>query len=58
MVRIKFSIYKMVGIMDIYKYLNTSIGTVMKNLEVLKLVPDQLKTKKSVSIQLDNYLIY
>ena len=56
--RIKFSIYKMVGIMDIYKYLNTSIGTVMKNLEVLKLVPDQLKTKKSVSIQLDNYLIY
>ena len=48
----------MVGIMDIYKYLNTSIGTVMKNLEVLKLVPDQLKTKKSVSIQLDNYLIY
>ena len=48
----------MVGIMDIYKYLNTSIGTVMKNLEVLKLVPDQLKTKKSVSKQLDNYLIY
>ena len=44
--------------MDIYKYLNTSIGTVMKNLEVLKLVPDQLKTKKFVSIQLDNYLIY
>ena len=58
MVRIKFSIYKMVVIIDIYKYLNTSIGTVMKNLEVLKLVPDQLKTKKSVSIQLDNYLIY
>ena len=31
--------------MDIYKSLN-SIGTVMKNPEMLKFVPDHLKTKK------------
>ena len=36
----------MVDIIDIYKSLNISIGTVMKNLEMLKLVPDHLKTKK------------
>ena len=35
----------MVGIMDIYKSLNISTGTVMKNLEMLKFVPDHLKTK-------------
>ena len=34
----------MVYIMDIYKYLNVSIGTVMKNPEMLKFVPDHLKT--------------
>ena len=38
----------MVDSMDIYKSLNISIGTIMKNLEMLKFVPDHLKTKKSV----------
>ena len=32
--------------MDIYKSLNISIGTIMKNPERLKFVPDNLKTKK------------
>ena len=36
----------MVDIMDIYKYLNISIGIVMENPEMLKFVPDHLKTKK------------
>ena len=36
----------MVDSMDIYKSLNISIGTAMKNPEMLKFVPDQLKTKK------------
>ena len=36
----------MVDIMDIYKSLNISTGTVMKNPEMLKCVPDHLKTKK------------
>ena len=35
----------MVDIMDIYKSLNLSIGIVMTNSEMLKFVPDQLKTK-------------
>ena len=43
-----FSIYKMVDSMDFYKSLNISIGTIMKNLEMLKFVPDHLKTKKNV----------
>ena len=34
--------------MDIYKYLNISVRTVMKNTEMLKFVPDHLKTKKDV----------
>ena len=38
----------MVDSMDFYKSLNISIGTIMKNLEMLKFVPDNLKTKKSV----------
>ena len=38
----------MVDIMDIYKYLNISIGIVMKNPEMLKFVLDHLKTKKNV----------
>ena len=45
-----FSIYKMVDIVDIYKSLKFSIGTVMKNPEMLKFVPDRLKTKKCVSM--------
>ena len=36
----------MVDSMDIYKYLNISIGTVKKNPEMLKFVPDHLKTEK------------
>ena len=35
----------MVDIMDIYKSLNTNIGTVMKNSEMLTFVADHLKTK-------------
>ena len=48
----------MVDIMDIYKSLNISVGTVMKNSEMLKFVPDHFKTKKCLSMQLKNYLIY
>ena len=32
--------------MDIYKFVKTSIGTVMKNPEMLKFIPEHLKTKK------------
>ena len=47
----------MVDSMDMYKSLNISIGTVIRNLEMLKFVPDHLKTKKKcVSMQLKNYL--
>ena len=35
----------MVDVMDIYRSLNTSIVTVMKNLEMLKFGLDHLKTK-------------
>ena len=48
----------MVDSMDIYKSFNINIGTVMKNPEMLKFVPDHLKTKKFVSMQLKSYLIY
>ena len=41
-----FSIFKMVDSMDIYKSFNINIGTIMKNLEMLKLVFDLLKIKK------------
>ena len=45
--------------MGIYTCLNINIGTVMKNPEMLKFVPDHLKTKKKcVRMQLKNYLIY
>ena len=43
--------------MVIYKSSNISIGTIMKNLEMLKFVPDHSKTKK-MFMQLKNYLIY
>ena len=36
----------MVDGMDIYKSLNINIGIVMKNPEMLRFVPDHLKTKK------------
>ena len=52
------AIYKMVDNMDIYKSLNTSIGTVIKNVEMLKFVTDHLKTNKCVIIQLKNFLVY
>ena len=38
----------MVHSMDIYKSLNINIGTVMKNPEMLKFVPDHLKTKNNM----------
>ena len=43
---ILFSKYKMVDSIDINKYLNINIGIVMKKPEMLKLVPDHLKTEK------------
>ena len=43
-----FSIYKMVDRLDICKSLNVNIGIVMKNLGMLKNVPNHLKTKKNV----------
>ena len=36
----------MVDIMDIYKSLNINVEAVMKNLEMLKFVPDHLKIQK------------
>ena len=51
-------VHEIVDIMNIYKSLNISIGTVMKNLEMIKFVPDRLKTKKWVSMQLNNCLTY
>ena len=36
----------MIDSMDIYKSLNINLGTVMKIPEILKYVPDHLKTKK------------
>ena len=50
--------YGMVGIMDIYKSLNINIAVIIKRPEMLKFVPDHYKTKKCVSMQLKNYLIY
>ena len=44
--------------MDIHNSLNINIGIVMKNPEMLKFVPDHLKTKKMCKMQLKNYLIY
>ena len=40
----------MVDIMDIYRSLNINIERVMKNSEVKKFVPDDLKSKKCVSM--------
>ena len=44
----------MVDIMENYKSLDVSIGAVMTHPEMLKFVPDHLKTKK----MLKNYVIY
>ena len=38
----------MVDSIKIYKSLNISIETVMKNPEMLKFIPDHLKTEKNV----------
>ena len=43
-----FSIYKMVDSMDTYKSLKVNIGTVMRNPEILKFVPDHLKLNRRV----------
>ena len=48
----------MVDIMDICKSLYITIGIVMKNPDMLKFVPDHLKTKKCIRMQLKSYLIY
>ena len=40
----------------IYKSVKISIGTVMESPEMLKFVPDHLRTKRCVSMQLKNYL--
>ena len=38
----------MVDSIKIYKYLNISIGTALRNPEMLKFIPDHLKTEKNV----------
>ena len=48
----------MVDSMDIYKSLNISIGTVMENTEMLKFVPDHLKTKDKCKYAVKNYIIH
>ena len=47
----------MVHVMDVCKPLNISTATVMKNLEMLKFVPDHFKARKCVSMQLKNCLV-
>ena len=44
--------------MDTYKSVKISIKTVMRNSEMLKFVPDHLKTKKICKHAVKNYLIY
>ena len=48
----------MVDCMDTCKSLNISIVTVVRNPDIVKFVPDYLQTKKCVSMQLKNYLIF
>ena len=38
----------MLDIMNVYKSLGISIGTIMKNPEILKFIPDHLKTKNKM----------
>ena len=40
-----FNIYKMVDMMDVYKSLDINIGKGLKNIKMIKFVPDHLKTK-------------
>ena len=44
--------------MDIYKSLDISNGTVMKNPEMLKFISDHLKTKNMCKHTVENYVIY
>ena len=44
--------------MDINKSAKISTGAVMKNREMLKFVPDHLKLKECVNMQLKNYLLW
>ena len=53
-----FNIYKMVDMMDVYKSLDINIGKGLKNIKMIKFVPDHLKTKNVWNMQLKNYLIY
>ena len=48
----------MVDSMDIYKPLNINIGTVTKNPEMLKFVPDHLKAKRYVPDQYKTQQIF
>ena len=43
-----FSIYEIVGSMDIYKSLNINVPAVMKNPKIPKFIPKHLKIKKIV----------
>ena len=47
----------MVDSMDIYTSLNINIGTVMRNPELLKFVPDHVKIRKCVRMQKLLYLL-
>ena len=42
--------------MCIHKPINTNIGTVMKNPEMIKFVPNHLKTKQMCFYAVKNYL--
>ena len=54
-----FGIYKIVDGLDVYSVLNISIGTVMKNPEMLEFFPDHLKTKKMCKYAVEKlHLIY
>ena len=48
----------MVDIMEVYKSFNISIVTVMENPEMLKFIPDHLKTKKMCKHAVKKLLIY
>ena len=41
----------------IHKPININIGTVMKNPEMLKFVPDHLKTKQMCNYAVKNYFL-
>ena len=45
----------MVDIMDVYRSLNIRIGTVMKNPETLKFLPNCSKNKEMCNKAVDNY---